>query len=493
MPGPPFRLTRLFWFKHVTAGSLTFSKASFAIGLQFNQRASKLNISRKRISEFGAVYFLFFCSGSCENDYHNVSDCYYDYSHEVEDTTLLRLPYWKPLPHNISWSEALKICPKPWRYHTAEELNHGPIRGSFNTYQGGGYPAVLGYNVDTASRVLNETLGLQWVDRQTRAVILEFTVFNANTNLISIAKYFYEVLATGVAYTTRRIETLELYSTGSGALVFYLICQFLFLIMVLFYLIKMLIRIYRHRLGFFKHVWNMVDFLMIVSSIASVTAYMIRSKSVLNSVKSIQNNPYKIVHFYSALDWANWEDGSIAVVIFMATLKLLNLIRFNPHVIFLFLSFRQSVGYQLSYAGFFLIIFNAFVFSGIQFFGKTVYSYSSYIQAVVAQFEFLLGKAVPLDDLRNENPFLGPAFAFSYMLITAILFMNMIVSVLNEAYADAKKHAEENADELEMSRFIGQSLDNIFGVRRRTKIEMKLFCDAQRILTCALLTQNHFV
>ena len=75
-----------------------------------------------------------------------------------------------------------------------------------------------------------------------------------------------------------------------------------------------------------------VDFLMIVSSIASVTAYMIRSKSVLNSVKSIQNNPYEVVHFYSALDWANWEDASIAVVIFMATLKLLNLIRFKVHL-----------------------------------------------------------------------------------------------------------------------------------------------------------------
>lgn len=221
----------------------------------------------------------------------------------------------------------------------------------------------------------------------------------------------------------------------------------------------------------------MVDFLMIISSTAFVAMYMIRTKSILNCVKSIQNNPYEIVHFHSALIWVSWENASIAVVIFMATLKLLNLIRFNPHVIFLFLSFRQSVGYQLSYAGFFLIIFNAFVLSGMQFFGKTVYSYSSYIQAVVSQFEFLLGKAVPLDDLRNENPFLGPAFAFSYMLITTILFMNMIVSVLNEAYADAKTHAEENADELKMARFIDERFDNIFGRKGRTKIEMKLFCD----------------
>lgn len=398
----------------------------------------------------------------------------------MEDTTLLSLPGWKPLSHNISGSDGLKTCPKPWRYHTAEELNQGLIRGSFNTYGGGGYPAVLGYNVDTAYRVLNETLGLQWVDRQTRVVILEFAVFNPNTNLISIATYFYEVLETGAAYTTRRIATLDLYSTDSGALMLYLICQFLFLIMVLFYFIKMLHRIYTQRLGFFKHVWNMVDFLMIISSIASVAANIMRSKTVLSSVKSIQNNPYEIVHFHSSLDWANWENASIAVAIFMATLKLLNLLRFNSHVIFLFLSFRQSLGYQVSYAVFFSIIFNAFVFSGIQFFGKTVHSYSSYMQAVVAQFEFLLGKAVPLDDLRNENRFLGPAFAFSYTLITTILFMNMIVSVLNEAYADAKTHAEKNAEELEMARFIGQRLDNIFGIRgtlSRTKIEMKLFCD----------------
>ena len=106
-----------------------------------------------------------------------------------------------------------------------------------------------------------------------------------------------------------------------------------------------------------------------------------------------------------------------------------------------------------------------------------MYFYSSYIQAVVGQLEFLLGKAFPLDDLRNENPFLGPVFPISYMLITTILFMNMIVSVLNQTYAEARTCAEENADELEMARFISQRLDNFFGARGRTKIEMKLFCD----------------
>ena len=142
------------------------------------------------------------------------------------------------------------MCPKPWRYQTAAELRNYPVQAAYNSYGGGGYAAVMGYDETTAQGVLDETIGHGWLDRQTRAVILEFAVFNVNTNLISVATYFYEALATGAAYTTRRIETLELYSTESGALMFFLIGQFLFMAMVLFYFIVMLVHVYQQRLGF---------------------------------------------------------------------------------------------------------------------------------------------------------------------------------------------------------------------------------------------------
>ncbi|XP_078351512.1 polycystin family receptor for egg jelly-like [Oculina patagonica] len=412
----------------------------------------------------------------CKARLIKVSDCYNDYTPEDEDTTLMSLPEWRPLPHNTSWPKALKMCPKPWRYQTAEELSNDPIKAPYTTYEGGGYVAVMGYKEDTAHGVLSETLGHGWVDRQTRAVILEFVVFNVNTNLISIATYFYEVLATGAAYTAKRVDTLELYSTESGALMFYLICQFLFIAMVLFNFIVMLIRLYRQRLGFFKSVWNMVDFLMIISSLTSVVFYMVRSKNVLKTIKAIQANPYEIVHFHSALDWASWENASIAVAIFMVTLKLLNLIRFNPYVIFLFSSFRQSVGIQLSFVVSFLIIFNAFAMAGMQFFGHSVFVYSSFVQAVISQFEFLLGKAVPLDDLRSENQFLGPTFVFIYNITMTVVLINMLVSVLNESYTDAKTYAEDSAEELEMARFIGERFMGIFQ-DRKMRNEFKLFCD----------------
>ena len=378
---------------------------------------------------------------------------------------------------NTSWPKALQLCPKPWRYQTGVELDNDPIKGAYNTYEGGGFVAVMGYDAETAQGVLEETFGYGWVDRQTRAVILEFAVFNANTNLLSIATFFYEVLSSGAAHTTKRVDTLELYSTESEALMFYLICQFLFMAMVLYYMIMMLYHLYQQRVNFFKSVWNMVDFFMIISSVASVTFYMIRSKSILNSTKAIQNNPYEIVHFHAALDWANWENAAMAFAIFMVTVKLLNLIRYNPYVIYLFSSFRQSVGYQLSYVGLFLITFNAFVASGKQFFGHTVLEYSSYVQAVISQFQFLLEKAVPLDDLRGEQPIIGPCFAFLYMLVMTVFLMNMLVSVLNESYTNARTRTEESAEELEMARFIGERILAMFQPGKVKRYDFKLCCD----------------
>ena len=334
----------------------------------------------------------------------------------------------------------------------------------------------MGYDGSTAKGVLNETVTNGWLGRRTRVVILEFAVFNVNTILISVATYFYAAIYTGAAYTKRRIETLELYSTESGALMFSLIGQFLFMAMVLFYFIVMLVHLYQQRLGFFKSVWNMVDLFIIILSVASVAFYMIRAKSVLNTIKSIQANPYEIVHFHIALDWLNLENACIAVAVFMVTVKLLNLIRFNPHVIYLFSSFRQSIGYQLSYMLFFMIVFNAFVITGMIFFGGVVLEYSSYLNAVMSQFEFLLGKAIPMDALRRDKPLVGPSFSFLFCIFTNIFPMNILLSIFNESYGDAKSKTEENAKELEMARFIEERLmENFHDGSNRT--EFKLFFD----------------
>lgn len=390
----------------------------------------------------------------------------------------MSLPGWKELPVNTTWPDSLKMCPRPWRYQSQEHLGDAlPTWGTFKLYSGGGYIAAMGYNEETAGGVVNELHAEGWIDQQTRLVVIEFTVFNVNTNLVSIASFFYEVLATGAAYTTKKVETLELYSTESGAREFYLICQFLFMSMTLYYFVLLLVNLFRQRISFFKSIWNLVEFLQVVSSVTTVTFYMLKAKSILRSVKAVQSNPYAIINFHTALSWAEWENASIAIAVFMATLKFLNLLRVNPHVIFLFSSFRQSVGHQLSFMFILLLIFNSFAMSGILIFGGSMYVYSSYLRATVGQFEFLLGKAVPVEGLRAENRIIGPIFALFYVLTLTIFLMNMFISMLNDAYSGAKTNVEDSAEDLELSHHLEERLLELMGQRRDGRYLTKLFCD----------------
>ena len=114
-------------------------------------------------------------------------------------------------------------------------------------YEGGGYVAKLGYNEKTAVRVLNELVPIGWIDWQTSAVILEFTVFNTNLNLAAAVSYFYEVLPTGGPTRYIRIETLPLFSTEEGAYEFVLMCQLVFLVMVVGYLVVEGLELYRQK------------------------------------------------------------------------------------------------------------------------------------------------------------------------------------------------------------------------------------------------------
>ena len=91
------------------------------------------------------------------------------------------------LPNILS---AERFCPPkfcPIRY---QELS--PHNFQVSTYGGGGFTQLLGNNREDALKklaVLKENL---WLDRGTRAVFIDLTVYNANINLFCIITLIFE-------------------------------------------------------------------------------------------------------------------------------------------------------------------------------------------------------------------------------------------------------------------------------------------------------------
>ena len=352
-----------------------------------------------------------------------------------------------------------------------EKLESTPSWGFFHFYDGGGYVADLGYSTDTAAPVISNLREYGWIDRQTRAVLVEFTIYNPNTGYFSISTFYYEVLPTGYGNSFRRIDTLLLTSTQTGFYQFYLICQLLFIITVIFFVLREVYNIYRMRCSYFRDAWNLVEISQITFSFLVVIFYVIKSKLFLKSALKVKENPYVAVSFGDVITWNDAENGVLAITVFIATIKLLRMIRFNPHISMLMSSFRASRGLLLSYSVIFIIIFLAYAQLGKLVLGNDLQSYSSFSNTLYSEFLMCLGGKMGLGDLLRVNRLLGPIFGFSFILLNTFIFVNFFVAILNDCYEEVKDNTDKQSKEFEMADFILQRLSELlgFGNHKREK------------------------
>jgi len=400
-----------------------------------------------------------------------IKHCNDFYSFDEEDRTHLNLPGWQPFTGSDEWANVSDLCPAPWRYAPSESLQESPSWGLFHVYAGGGYVANLGYTNDTARAVISNLHKFGWIDRETRAILLQFSIYNPNTGYLSIATYHFEILPTGYGNPFPTIDTLLLTSTQTGFYQFYLICQLLFIIMVFLFVLKEVYNIYRKRCAYFRDVWNWVEILQIIFSFLVVVFYVIKSKMVLNSAIKVKENPFVSVSFGEAISWHHAETAVLAIAVFIVTVKLLRMIRFNPHISIMMSSFRASRSLLFSYSIIFIIIFLSYAQFGLLAFGSDIQRYSTFQRMLYSEFLMCLGGKMGLVELKRANRVLGPLFGFSFNMLMAFIFLNFFVAILNDSYEDVKDNTDKQSKEFEMADFILDRLTELLGFKNRSQRE----------------------
>ncbi len=79
-----------------------------------------------------------------------------------------------------------------------------------STYGGGGFVQDLTLNYSGAQAQFNDLNENLWLDRGTRVVFLDFTVYNANINLFCQIKLTVEFPASGGAIPSKSFSTVKL-------------------------------------------------------------------------------------------------------------------------------------------------------------------------------------------------------------------------------------------------------------------------------------------
>lgn len=405
-----------------------------------------------------------------------IKHCNDFYSLSEEDTTPLHFPGWQPFIGSVDWANFSDLCPAPWNYISQEKLQNSPSWGFFELYDGGGYVADLGYSFDSANPVISNLHKFGWIDRQTRAVLVEFSIYNPNTGYFSISTFFLEILPTGYGNAFQRIDTLLLTSTQTGFYQFYLICQLLFIILVFLFVLREVYSIFRMRCSYFRDVWNWIELLQITLSFLVVIFYIIKSKLFLRSALKVKGNPFVTVSFRAAINWQDAESGVLAIAVFIATTKLLHMIRFNRHISILMTSLRASKRLMLSYSVIFILVFLAYAQVGKLVLGNDIQRYSSFTNTLYSELLMCLGGKMGLSDLIRVNRLLGPLFGFSFILLNAFIFVNFFVAILNDSYEEVKENTDKQCHEdFEMADFILERLSELLGLGSRHHAEKDVY------------------
>ena len=148
---------------------------------------------------------LSFYVDSCVVPYEfadSIPSCYDFYDERNEDKM-----GWNELLNNSLLDLTNIACTENWKYRTEEELGAHQSLGQHALYSGGGYVANLGYDSKTASAVLQDLHSNGWIDRQTRVLIVELSMFNV--------PYHTTVPKPQALRVKREVGSeLELYSSG---------------------------------------------------------------------------------------------------------------------------------------------------------------------------------------------------------------------------------------------------------------------------------------
>lgn len=229
--------------------------------------------------------------------------------------------------------DVLRLCPKPWRYNSSLELNTLSYYGRHTRYDGGGYIADLGYDSRTASRVVINLESNDWIDERTAAILIEFTIFQPSTFLFSVAKFLYEVYPTGKPVSQARFDTLSIYGTSDPSILsFFVACQIILLLLIGYFLLLEVVKIYRQSCSYFRSFWNWTNLLQPIFAITTIAFFFFKEKYVSSFVKQVQENPFETASADYVLFWSDMEMIVLSVVVFIVTVKFLRIIRFNRHV-----------------------------------------------------------------------------------------------------------------------------------------------------------------
>ena len=242
------------------------------------------------------------------------------------------------------------------------------------------------------------------------------------------------------------------------------ISELLVILVILYFFYQMTKKLYKQKMEYFKEFWNWVSMLQVLFAFVSTGLYFVRSQNIISVMQELETNPFMFVNFQYTVLYGQADTLMISLVVFLTTLKLINLLKYNYHVKLLFKLFANITKLMSLFMVEFSVYFIAFVQFASIVFGSKLYDFRALVSSMEGVMGGLLGVSYYFD-FKEVEPILGPLFYLLFSFTMVFLLMNIFVAIMCSAFEDADDCKIKGETDPEIVEFFMRRFKTILGIK----------------------------
>ncbi len=322
-----------------------------------------------------------------------------------------------------------------WAYTPAGKHGDFPIIGEAGTYRGEGYSTELIVDLDISNKTVIELKNNLWIDRQTRAIFLEFILYNADSNLFSFVTLWLEIPITGAPLLKSDATMIRIYGTGFNA-IYMRVMEVLFLTLFLTN-IGILVYQVQSEESFvlcIKKPRVLADLCLFTTSFLLIVIFIVSYFTTKNLVNDIKGNVIHFIPFQKAVFFHDLFTYFLGFVTCLAFLKLVILLRLMERIAKLAATLRHSSFDVMSTLFLTSIGVLAFGMFGYLAFHTDTETYKTFVDSLEMLIGLSMGEFRGISNQFSEAKPLLKFYVVTYMLFTQIFMFNILIAVIIDSH-----------------------------------------------------------
>ena len=379
-------------------------------------------------------------------------NCSYPYLPEHEDTTLQYCEGWKRCDQNKS-----ALYPRYWQYSTYEPFGGYKTSGQFATYSNGGYVVDIQNSKYEFDYIFEYLYNNTWIDNLSRAVVVQFTLYNTQANFYVVVELLLELPATGAVFTSSQFRTTRLDNYSSGFSIFLGTCEVLFLAFTIGYICNEIKKAVSLKWVYFKDWRNWLELISFSLICTAVGLIVIRFVLVNKAKKQYFDCKEVYVDFNNAALYDQIYGNVVAIIAGVTLLKFLKLLRFNKKMSIMIRTLAHASRGLMYFAVPFSVLFQAYAQLSFLLFKNDLEKFSTFLATFFSLFNIILGN-FDARSVINAHYIIGPIFFVSYAFFMLFILRNMFISIIIDAFSTVRRELLEQKNKYDLLDFVFRRL-----------------------------------